>query len=71
MMDHKIVFREYGVRRPLKWRRLRAREGRRLWSQIGRNDKALRGWHDRWWNEGQAVLLFDQHSSLQPTKENR
>lgn len=59
-MNHKLVFRQYGVRRPLKWRRRVAREGLRLWKQMGSHARNENGWHMRWWWLGQDRLWLEE-----------
>lgn len=58
MMNHKLVFREYGVRRPLKMRRRIARRSRVLWRKFGSRVKDTNGHHSRWWSMGQFELLM-------------
>jgi len=59
MRNHKVVFRLYGIRRPLKWRRRMARQNRRLADQLGKKWRACRGSHSRWWEQGLIESMFE------------
>lgn len=62
-MNHKLVFRKYGVRRPLKWRRRMAREQRRLVDTMSKREKQeYGGHHSHWWLMGQDQLWLDSRT---------
>lgn len=66
--NHKEVFRLYGVRRPLKWRRRMARLSRRMGDGIRGQYARDRGSHERWTDEAHAVLWLEAFAAKKAAK---
>ena len=60
MKNHKECFQRYGVRRPLKLRRRRAREQRRIAAGMKADYLRIKGGHEIWWEAGQGLLAWEE-----------